>query len=41
LQVEAGPFLSHQIKRLKDLCFKLLSRGDFSNAYTSYSVKCL
>jgi hypothetical protein len=34
-------FLSRQIKRLKDLWFKLLFYGDFLNAPTSCSVKCL
>jgi hypothetical protein len=33
--------LSHRIKRLKDLWFKLLSRGNFLNTPTRCSVKCL
>jgi hypothetical protein len=34
-------FLGHRIKRLEGLWFKSLSRGDFPNAATKCSVKCL
>jgi hypothetical protein len=34
-------FLSHQIERLEDSWFKSLSHGEFLNAPTRCSVKCL
>jgi hypothetical protein len=39
--LEAGLFLSHQIKRLEVLWYELFSHGGFPNAPTRCSVKCL
>jgi hypothetical protein len=39
--IEAGSFLSHRIKKLEDLWFKLLFYGDFLNVATRCSMKFL
>jgi hypothetical protein len=40
-RVKAGLLLSYRIKKLKVFEFKLLSYGDFLNAPTRCSVKCM